>query len=68
MRADLQPIPVAALPMAEIRLAAAHRPVQTNRGSSVTLGIFVAFVLIFLLGVICGVAGAVLALHIPIGK
>jgi len=34
----------------------------------VTLGIFVALVLIFLLGVICGVAGAVLALHIPIGK
>jgi hypothetical protein len=34
----------------------------------VTFGIFVALILIFLLGVICGVAGAILALYIPIGK
>jgi hypothetical protein len=28
----------------------------------------IALILIFVLGVICGVAGAILALHIPIGK
>jgi hypothetical protein len=54
--------------MAEIDLAAASLAVQTNRGKFVTLGIFVALILIFLLGVICGVAGAILTLHIPIGK
>jgi uncharacterized membrane protein YoaK (UPF0700 family) len=53
---------------AEIDLAAASLAVQTNRGKSVTLVIFVGLILIFLLGVICGVVGTILALHIPIGK